>query len=304
MRYVICFFFLFCIQFSEKTEGDTPVSETILIEKGDIIEYPLDAEPVEVTAIMNNLHYNCTVMPGDTFEIRSIINYSDGEASILLQKIEGTPGNQEICHIDSFISPLLGTHETIKTKEGFPKIRHKFFLPFVLTPSDLRRIQKRKNQTKIPADTEATFFKKRDTIQYPLDAEPVDIETKMNDLIFSCIVTPGDTFEIRSIINYSDGEAPILLQKIEGTPGDQEICPINIHIKIEIPKCKLVKTKDGIPDGVNCAISPQKLFNKIESNETEVQAVQAEVHAEEEGAIKRFRSWVSSIWHNSEEEEE
>ena len=158
-------------------------------------------------------------------------------------------------------------------------------LPFVLNPIALRRIQTRKNQ-KI-STTEAILFKKGDRFQYLLDAEPVEVEAELNRVGFSCVIAPGDIFKITDIDNYSGAvEGRITLKKEKGTPGDQNICPMDALLsRIKIQKCELVKTEGGIPEGVNCEISLQNLFNKMEKIETEEQT---------EGLIEGFKSWLDS----------
>ena len=119
----------------------------------------------------------------------------------------------------------------------------------------------------------------------------VFLKLKLFQLIFShllsCVIAPGDIFEITDIDNYSSGEkVRITFKKEEGIPGDRNICPKDALLdRIEIPKCELVKTEGGIPEGANCEIYLQNLFNKMEKIEAEEQT---------EGWVEKIRSWFDS----------
>lgn len=287
MRYVIWCIFSSLLQLPVKAEDTvTPEVKTIQVERGDHVTYPQDAEPVEVEALMNGLFYSCTVMPGDSFEIGSIHNRSNGISEISIWKIEGKPGDQKICHVGSAIYHVTGTYETIKTKEGFPKIITKLFYPFVFEPDNLEDAQIRKNHEMedFPSTVKTVLFREDDVIVYPLDAKPVEIEIRANNLDFSCIVAPGDSFIVANIVNHSigRGKSAISFRKVGGKPGDQEICPLMSWIPIMIEECKLIRTAEGIPESVNCRLSLENLFDTREREE--------EAETEE--------SWISSWFFN------
>lgn len=259
MRYLIfCLFILFCTQLQAK---DKAVIGGILVEEGDIVIYPPNTEPVEVEASIakkNHLTYICTVMPEDTFSISYIFNYDDGTTKVAIKKTGGMSGDQKVCHKDSYIHDvILQTPKTIKTKEeGI----HEFYSPFTVDSETVKDIQRRKDKDKI-STSNPVFFKRGNRVIYPLDAEPAKIETNLDNI--PCTIAPGDTFETKLVINYIHGSS-ILLTKVNGTPGDQEICHSDRDsVTIQIPKCELVKTKEGIPEGVNCEVSPQKLFDYL-----------------------------------------
>ena len=237
----------------------------IQVEKWDIITYPLDAEAVEVEAIMNSLYYRCTIMPGDSLQISSISNISDRRSRIAVRKIDGASGNQEICHLGSTIHHIEGTHEIIKTKDGSLKAGNKIFFPIVFTSNVLEGAQTRKNleiEDTSSSNVETVLLKEGDKIVYPSDAKPVQVEIFIDGLYFNCNVTPGDSFKVDNIVNYSSGEAKISFSKVGGSPEDPESCPLGSRIYInEIKRCKLIKTEEGIPEAINCRTSLANLFN-------------------------------------------
>ena len=288
MRYVIGVFVLFCVQLSAK--GEAPVSETIPVKKWDTVKYPTDAEPVVVEALINGLFYHCTVVPGDSFEITKISDHSDGSSQIVITKTEGTPGDQEICHIGSSIYHITGTYKIIKTKDGLPQNITQMFYPFVFEPDNLEDAQSRKSHEKMedtPSTVKTVRFREDDMIVYPLDAEPVAIDISMNRLNFNCVVVPGDSFKVTNIVNYSFGGTEISFRKTGGTPGDQDVCPLNSWIPTRIEECKLIRTEEGIPEAVNCRLSLENLFRTKEKEE-----VQEEVQ-EKEGILSRILNLIS-----------
>ena len=85
---------------------------------------------------------------------------------------------------------------------------------------------------------------------------------------------PGDIFEIADIKYFSDGNGYgyIYFRREKGILRNQNICPMNASLMIKILKCELVKTEEGIPEGVNCEVFLQNLFNYMEEkNKTEEQ---------------------------------
>ena len=276
MRYAIILFFLFGIQLMAdevKGEDSGPNSQVILIKKGDIISYPIDAKPVEVEAI-KNLFYNCTIMPGDTFKISSISDFDDGRSNIGIIKIDGAPGDQEICHIGSWIGYIEGVNHKIKTKEGFPTTVTKIFYPFVFDPDNSKDAQIRKNQRENhPSAVETILLRENDIIVYPLSAEAIEIEANFKGVDFNCIVVPGDSFEVRArtIIYYTTGNAGLIIDKVGGKPGDQETCPLGLRIESKIKNCKLIRTETGIPDALSCRDSLKNFLGSQEEEEEETQ---------------------------------
>ena len=268
MNFLIALFFVFCIQFSVRAADTTPATETILVKVGDIVQLPLNAEPIEVEAKINGLWHTCTLMPGDSFEVVDIINYRDGIESIVkFQKREGTPGNHEICFADSSID-VMGTHEVEKSKNGIPQIMNKILFPFFIDLRQLEDIQRRKRlpTTLSTVETETVLFKVGDIIEYPLDAEPIEVESSMDQLDFKCTEAPGDSFEVTRILNLSKGENIIIFRKREGMPGNQDICPRKSFTAIEIAQCVLKRSEEGMPEGLLCNHSIKTFFNPHEEN--------------------------------------
>ena len=261
MKYLIFLTLLFCNQLQAREEA---VFGAIVLKEGDIVIYPSNAEPIEVEAVKNDLTYICTVMPEDAFKISHIFNYPDRTTKMMIKKIYGTPGDQEVCHRNSYISDvIIKTPETIRTKE---EETQEFYSPFVVDTAVLKNILRRKNKDKISA-AEAVLFKKGSRITYPSDAEPVEIKTHTYNE--PCTIAPGDTFKIDLIHQFTHGDN-ILLTKVNGTPGDQEICHIDKDsVEILIPKCELVKSEEGIPEGVICEVSLQKLFDYVRTQRQE-----------------------------------
>ena len=268
MNFFIALFFVFCVPFSVRAADLTPDIERISVKMGDIVTYPLNAEPLEVEAEINGLQYICTIMPGDSFEVMKIFGYAynaDGRGEIKLQKREGTPGNHEICHKDSSIDVMGGAYEVEKSEDGVPQRVNKMYSPFV-SWSDLEDIQRRKRlpTTLSAVETETILFKLNDIIEYPLDADFIEVESGMDRLDFRCTEAPGDFFSIGWFINYNDGVNIIGFRKKEGTPGDQEICPIDSSTSIRPAECVLKRTEEGIPEGLLCSHSLKTLFNSQE----------------------------------------
>ena len=275
MRYAIILFFLFGIQLmaDEVTGEDSgPNSQLILIKEGDTISYPTDAKPVEVEAL-ENLHYSCTIMPGDTFKISYITDYNDGRSDISIEKLAGAPGDQEICHIGSWIQGIKGVNHKIKTKEGLPATVTKFFYPFVFDPDNLKNAQIRKNYEREnhPSDVETILLRENDIIVYPLSAEAIEIEVDFEGVDFNCTVVPGDSFEVRArtIAYYKNGNARLIIDKVGGKPGDQETCPLGLRIESKIKNCKLIRTETGIPDALSCRDSLKNFLGSQEEEETQ-----------------------------------
>ena len=275
MNFLITLFLVFCIPFSAKAADQTSTTKLIpmKIKVGDIVQYPLDAEPVEVKAQLNGLWHICTLMPGDSFEATRIIDhdhYDERRSGIKVQKREGTPGNHQICYEGSLID-VRGTHEMEKSKNGVPQIVNKIHSPFILW-EDPEDIQRRKNlpTTLAASEAETILFKKGDIITYPLDAEPVEVESNMISLDwdFRCTVAPGDSFEVVWPTNYVNfygiSENSISFRKEGGTPGNQEICPKDSFTGIEITNCVLKRTEEGMPEGLLCNHSLKTLFNPQE----------------------------------------
>ena len=124
MNFLITLFLVFCIPFSAKAADGTPATELIPVKIGDIVQYPLNAEPVEVKAQLNGVWHICTLMPGDSFEAIRILDYDyddEGRSEIELQKRKGTPGNHEICPKDSFTSIDTTNCIVKRTEEGMPE---------------------------------------------------------------------------------------------------------------------------------------------------------------------------------------
>ena len=255
----------------KKMEDST--TELIPVKAGDIVQYPLNAEPIEIEAEINSLSYACTLMPGDSFEVIDTTNYDhyvDRRSKIQLQKKEGITGNHQICHGNSFIA-VRGTHEVEKSKDGTPQIVNKVYSPFVPYRTYLYNIHERKKlPTTLSAtiETETILFKVGDIIQYPQDANFIEVESDINQLIFRCKEAPGDSFEVSWINNYSNGENSIGFQKTEGTAGNQNICHKESRTTIDITNCVLKRTEGGMPEGLLCNHSLKTLFNPPEENTT------------------------------------
>ena len=274
MNFLITLFLVFCIPFSAKAADGTPATELIPVKIGDIVQYPLNAEPVEVKAQLNGVWHICTLMPGDSFETIQILNYdhyADKRSGIKLQKREGTPGNHQICYEGSLID-VIGTQEMEKSTDGVPQIVNKVHSPFIFyaTPEN---IQLRKNlpTTLEDAGAETILFKKGDIITYPLDAKPVEVESTMNNLDnldFRCTVAPGDSFKVVWPTSYVDfrgiSKNSISFRKEGGTPGNQAICPKDSFTSIETTNCVLKRTEEGMPEGLLCNHSLKTLFNPQE----------------------------------------
>ena len=280
MKYAMILLFSFLCLAEVKGEDINPDAQTILITEGDIIFYPVDAEPVEVSAL-KNLFYTCTIMPGDIFEILSFTNYDDGTSGINIKKIEGAPGDQEICHRGS-TTFVLGINQRIKTKEGFPQSVTKIFYPFVFRPDVLENAQIRKNYEREvhPSSVETILLKEGDTITYPISAPALIIEGvliesystnpeapvfivsyKNKNIDFNCTVAPGDSFEIRGLVNYRKGGARVSLKKTGGAEGNEEVCPLGTRIYSDkIENCKLVRTETGVPDAIKCGYPLKNLL--------------------------------------------
>ena len=277
MNYLIALFLVFCIPFSVKAVEETSATELIPVKEGDIVQYPLDAQPVEVEAQLNGLWHICTLMPGDSFNVTDIINYdhyADERTGIEVQKIEGTPGNHQICYKGSLID-VRGTHEIEKTKEGVPQIVNKIHSPFIFqgVPEDIL-LRKNLPSTLENLGEETVLFKKGDIITYPLDAQPIEVESTMytlDDLNFRCTAAPGDSFEVVWPTSYVDfygvSNNSISLKKEGGTPGNQNICPKGSFTGIEIANCVLKRTEEGRPEGLLCNHSLKTLFNPQEKTE-------------------------------------
>ena len=95
--------------------------------------------------------------------------------------------------------------------------------------------------------------------------------------------------EIEGIHNRSNGISAIAIGKIEGIPGDQEICPLKNWFPIMIEECKLIRQENGIPEGVNCRLSLENLFDTREE-EVETKS-EKEAETEESGIF----SWLFNL---------
>ena len=245
-----------------------PASETIPIKIGDIVQYPLNAEPIEVKTSINDLHYICTLMPGDLFEAVKIINYDhfhDRRSNILLQKKGGTPGNHQICHTNSTPIYVMGTHEMGISEDGEPQIVNKIHSPFIPW-DDPEDIQRRKNlpTTLAAGETETILFKKGDIIVYPLDANFIEVESRINTMDFNCTIAPGDSFKVIGTTIYRNGNSEITFRKEGRTSGNHQICPKDSFTSIETTKCVLKRTEEGMPIGLLCNRSLKTLLNPQE----------------------------------------
>lgn len=254
IRLTFLFVCLFCIQFVVR-------AEKILIEEGDIVQYPLDAKPDEVIATMNGLRYVCTVTPGDYFKIFSIYHNQERELKVAIIKIDGSPGDQKVCHVNSLFM-VWGTYEITKTKENLPKKIKTIFSPFIFVWNNLERIQKKFEMEDLSVtDTDKILLKEEGILQYPLDAEPIEVTVIANHVSYNCTVAPGDYFQIIDVSYLDDGRAVIMLYKTKGKPGGQNICPMRSVMYIRTDKkCALKRTEEGIPEGINCRISVQTFF--------------------------------------------
>ena len=306
MKYAISLLFSFLCLAEVKGEDINPDAQTILVTEGDSISYPLDAEPVEVSAL-KNLFYTCTIMPGDIFEISSFTNYDDGTSGINIKKIEGAPGDQEVCHRGSSTS-ILGIHQRIKTKEGFPQSVTKIFYPFVFRPYVLEGAQIRKNYEREaqPSSVETILLKEGDTITYPISApaviiggvlirsystttpKPPRFTVSDKNIDFNCVVAPGDSFKIRGVVNYRKGGARVSLKKTGGEEGNEEVCPLGTQIyNDEIENCKLVRTETGVPSAIRCGISWDNIFFQKEEKEEQ---------EEEQGFLERGKIFFKNLF--------
>ena len=132
MKFIVLFF-VFCIQLPVKAEEVTPIIQTIPVKKGDVIQYPQDAQPVEVRAIMPHDVGECTVMPGDSFEVFEIDSsrkHPSGTFNIDVKKIEGTLENPTICPIGSK-TEAKGIQVIVEGPEGISNKVNKIFSPVV-----------------------------------------------------------------------------------------------------------------------------------------------------------------------------
>ena len=270
MNLLIALFIVFLVPFSVMAADGTSAAQLIPVKEGDIVQYPINAEPLEVDAEINKLKYICTLMPGDSFEVIRIFNYdhyADKRSEIKLQKKGGTPGNQTICHEDSSIE-IIGMHEPVKSKDGVPQIVNKIRSPFV-NWNNIKEIQRRKRlpTTLATDETETILFKEDDLIVYPPEANPAEVESLINNIYFSCTEAPGDSFRVTGILNHTrNGYSIIIFRKEGGTPGNQDICPTESFTNIEITECVLQKTEEGMPEGLLCNHSLKTLFNPPEES--------------------------------------
>ena len=71
-------------------------------------------------------------------------------------------------------------------------------------------------------DTTSTILIERvgDIIKYPADAEPVEVEARTDDFLFTCTIMPEDSFRTERIFSYSAEKTAIKIKKMGGTPGN------------------------------------------------------------------------------------
>ena len=271
MKYAISLLFSFLCLAEVKGEDINPDAQTFLVRRGDSISYPISAKLVEVSALMNGLFYNCTIMPGDSFKVLFVTNYDSGKSKIVIQKIKGAPGDWEICHRGS-LTNILGVNRLSKTKKGFPIIVTKIFYPFVIrwTPEIRNTIEKEDH----PSPVEAILIREGALLTYPASAPKLiiggDLVTPVSSVFraspkppvfrvsyktidFNCTVAPGDSFKTLQITNYRSGGAGVFLEKTGGAEGNEEICPLGTKIyNEEVKNCKLIRTETGIPSAIKC----------------------------------------------------
>ncbi len=274
MKYLL--FFLFYTSLLT-LRAETALVQKILVEKGDVLTYPSDLKPVKIEAFMNGWFYACAIMPGDFFEITSILNYQGNSRSEMsIKKIGGAPGDQKICPIGSLIDHgLQGTYEKIRTTKlgDFPRVVNKLFYPFIFVSENLERVQERKNYPKLEnitlSNSETIMFLREDSIiKYPLNAPFRKVIITSFFSSFHCTVAPGDSFKVVHIIeSLQKGGASVSLEKTERTSEEHGICPKKSEITIDIIPCELIKTKEGVPEGVNCKLSFGKLFNSVDKGD-------------------------------------
>ena len=253
---------------------------------------------MEVIADWDGVKYNCTVMPEDVFKIvrlsshlvsyNVIINDSltfnarvNNRTIIGIEKTKGeVSGNQEVCPIGSFID-VIGTYEYERTEGGNQWVR-KIFTPFILHPFYLEShyIQEMRTWTHSLENTTSSTLKrislkKGGVIAYPPSFKEVKVQVHDHDIgtSYACFVGPGDHFEIQTLSNYPTSYYPhdpskgfMFLTKVEEAPSReseaQEPCSIGDTIYVDIQNCRLTRTKDGVPESLNCE-SPFNTLNTI-----------------------------------------
>ena len=267
---IIALFLVFHIPLSAKAADQTSTTQLIPVKIGNLIQYPLDAEPIEVETVINGLQYVCTLMPGDLFETIQIINYNhfhDRKSNILLQKRGGAPGNHQVCHRNSAPIYVMGTHEMRVSNDGGSQIVNKIHSPFIPW-NDPENIQRRKNHPTALAAVEAEtiLFKKGDIIVYPLDADFIEVESRINTMDFNCTMAPGNSFKVIGTTIHGNGISEITFRKREETPENHQICPKDSFTSIETTKCVLKRTEEGLPEGLLCNRSLKTLFNPQEES--------------------------------------
>ena len=160
----------------------------------------------------------------------------------------------------------MGTYEVIRAEDGRPKRIREIPYPFAFKYDKSRVIQILKTQTRTVATMSLTpetiLFKAGATITYPLDAHPVPVNASIDDVHdYDCIVAPGDSFKVSSPGNIDPEEAILWLHKIAGTDGNQDICHNESFVAMKFKPCELVRTEEGVPEGMVCTLSLHELFD-------------------------------------------
>ena len=270
MKYLILLFVVFYIQFRVNAETH-PTHETITVKEEDVITYS-GSKPMKVIAELNSLAHTCSIIHGDSFKITRISKKpKDKKIKMKVKKTAGVPGDQEICHIGS-VFDVMGTYELIRTEEGEFQWISKISDPFILSSFDLTFIKEMKVWTESLEDTTSSTLtrvslKTGETIAYPLSLTEVKVSATIKannnargeeEVSYDCFLASGDRFEISILSNYSHdaGQGFMFLTKIgEASNRDfenQDICFIGSRITVYIQNCRLTRTKEGTPEGLNC----------------------------------------------------
>ena len=249
MKYLSALFLVFFIQLPAKAgEATSPSLKIPFLELGDQITYPEEAKSFETNAIIRHeisnsiMYFNCRVMPGDPFIVSNlpVIPYPGPERieNIFLKKTGGTEG-KNVCPIGTEIT-VDGECEGKKTEAGIPtdglSCRFSSPNPFEIAEPPMLEIEKeRKSFEAWMRETETIFsFKIGETIQHPENAGYVRVKASYEGRDFSCTMASNDSFKVLDIPwKFGGIKYEIHLEKTEGTPGDQRICPKGSSLTIK-----------------------------------------------------------------------
>ena len=259
--------------FAEAKGEAAEASFQVSVSEGARFTMAEDSYPAEAEALMNSLYYTCSLMPGDVLEMTSRMpHYLSKKVSIALQKTGGAPGDQDVCHVGSSYF-LYGETQIVKAEDGVPEKAlislSNPFLEDVIEKAWMRKqheeeeAQIRESLVNDSTAFKITEFYKGAVITYPPSAETAEVKAFMNGAHFDCSVAPGDVFEVTGMVNHWSGRSPLFARKIDGAPGDQNICPQGASLGFGFAKarnCMLIKNLEGEPKGLSCRGSLNDLF--------------------------------------------